>query len=55
MMVEKMGAPLPLKLETAGTHFPTNLALPDHSCQWCLRRGRQLYTCNGKLRTEVNQ
>ena len=48
-----------LKRKIKGTHSPMDLALSvserNHSCQWRLRRGRQLCACNGMLRTEVNQ
>ena len=33
MMVENSGCTSPLKLETTGTHFPTNLALADGSAR----------------------
>ena len=55
-----MGAPLPLNLKlgelTSLRVSPSQPAVSErnHSCQWCLRRGRQLYTCNGKLRTLNN-
>ena len=61
MMVENNGCTSPLKLETMRTHFPTNLALPAHSVRkesllsMASAPWTPVVTCNGKLRTEVNQ
>ena len=62
MMVENNGRTSRLKTSNYGNALPNRVWLyqpavseRNHSCQWCMRSGRQLHTCNGKLRTEVNQ